>query len=173
MDMWIQKAGKGDEEAFLKILETYEKDMYRMAFVYVKRKEDALDVVQEAAYRAYRGIGRLKKEEYFKTWLMRIVINCAKDHGRKMGREDVMEAGDLEAALPKTEGGVEAVIRRLTLEEMMGSLTAEERTAVVLKYHYGYSFEEMAFILEKPLGTVKTVLYRALKKLRERMEKEE
>lgn len=73
----MKKAQKGNDKAFLNIFQQYEEDIYRMAFLYVKNQEDALDVVQEVAYKSFKKIHTLKKPEYFKTWLMKITINCA------------------------------------------------------------------------------------------------
>lgn len=73
----MKKAQKGNDKAFLKIFQQYEEEVYRMAFLYVKNQEDALDVVQEVAYQSFKNIHTLKKPEYFKTWLMKITINCA------------------------------------------------------------------------------------------------
>ena len=73
----IKKAQKGNDKAFLKLFQQYENDIYRMAYVYVKNKEDALDVVQEVAYQSFKKIDTLKQPEYFKIWLMKITINCS------------------------------------------------------------------------------------------------
>ena len=73
----IKKAQKGNDKAFLTLFQQYEQDIYRTAFVYVKNQSDALDVVQETAYRSFKSIKDLKEPKYFKTWLIRIAISCA------------------------------------------------------------------------------------------------
>ena len=70
----VKKAQKGDDRAFIKLFQRYEADIYRMAYVYVKNESDALDVVQEVAYRAFKKIETLKDPDYFKTWLIKITI---------------------------------------------------------------------------------------------------
>ena len=82
MDL-IKKAQKGNDKAFLTLFQEYEQDIYRMAYIYVKNQNDALDVVQETAYRSFKSIGTLKEPRYFKTWLMRIAISCSLDILRK------------------------------------------------------------------------------------------
>ena len=72
-----------DRHTFETQFAQYEADLYRIAYVYVKNPQDALDVMQEAAYRAYKNRKTLKEPKYFKTWLTRITINCAIDHIRK------------------------------------------------------------------------------------------
>ncbi len=164
MDKLVKKAQKGNEKAFLKLFQTYEEELYRIAFLYVKNKEDALDVIQETAYRSFKNLGFLKNAEYFKTWLTKITINCAIDHIRKNKKvvqlnpeyEEFMESYD------------EDILLKLTLDELMGTLNEYEKSIVILKYYYEYTFKEISEILEVPLGTGKSILYRALGKLRKK-----
>ena len=82
MEELLQKAQRGDEKAFLELFTMYENQMYRVAFLHVKNEADALDVMQEVAYRMFKNIGTVKNVEYFKTWLTRITMNCSVDNGR-------------------------------------------------------------------------------------------
>lgn len=158
----VKKAQKGDDKAFLKLFQKYEEDIYRMAYVYVRNEADALDVVQEVAYRSFKKIETLNKPEYFKTWLIKITISCAlnlikknkkvvplkPEHEEHMGAED------------------EDVPLNLTLKDLIDKLKAEEKSVVLLRFYQNHTFQEIAEILDMPLGTAKSVLYRALKKLR-------
>lgn len=92
----VKKAQKGNDKAFLKLYQQFEEDIYRLAYVYVKNKDDALDVVQEVAYQSFKKIDTLKKPEYFKTWLMKITINCAINVIRK-NKKVVLLKSDFEA----------------------------------------------------------------------------
>lgn len=83
MQNLVKKAQKGDDGAFYALFHQYEQDIYRMAFVYVKNQNDALDVVQETAYRSFKSIKTLKDPSLFKTWLIRIAVNCSLDVLRK------------------------------------------------------------------------------------------
>ena len=67
MKMLILKAQHGDAQAFMKLFSEYEQELYCIAFINVKNEADALDVMQEVAYRAFKGIKDLKNPEYFKT----------------------------------------------------------------------------------------------------------
>ena len=106
----VRKAQKGDDEAFLKLFQTYEEELYRIAYLYVKNKEDALDVIQETAYRSFKNLNSLKNVEYFKTWLTKITINCAIDYIRKNkkviqlkpGYEELIEVHDEDIPLRLT-----------------------------------------------------------------------
>ncbi|SFB50527.1 RNA polymerase, sigma subunit, SigV [Cohnella sp. OV330] len=79
----LKRAQKGDREAYAELFGQYEGDLYRAAFVYLGSSEDALDAVQETAYRSFKAIGRLKEPRFFKTWLMKIAIRCATDIFRR------------------------------------------------------------------------------------------
>ena len=75
MRLLIKKAKQQDKAAFLQLMEQQEKDLYRIAKAILKNDEDVADAMQETAQTCWEKIGTLKKEEYFKTWLTRILIN--------------------------------------------------------------------------------------------------
>nr|WP_097160261.1 sigma-70 family RNA polymerase sigma factor [Bacillus oleivorans] len=163
MHRLVEKAQIGNHRAFLKLFSEYEKDIYRAAFVYVKNQADALDVVQETAYRSFKSIKNLKEPKYFKTWLFRIAISCSIDILRKQKKvvpfiPEVQEAllQDEEEDLPLT----------LSLQDLITLLENEEKDVIILRFYHDYTLKEVAETLEIPLGTAKTILYRALKKLR-------
>ena len=166
MEELLRRARRGDARAFLQIFEKYEPTLYRTAWLYVKNEQDALDVMQEAAFRALRGIRTLEKPQFVKTWLTRIVINCALDLLRKNGGITFFGVERIENE-PRFSTAFESdALDRITLESLMNALTDAERCAVILKYCHGYTFAEMAGLMQLPLGTAKTILYRALDKLR-------
>ena len=168
MENLLRRAQEGDEKAFLEIFSRYETQMYRIAFLHVKNEEDALDVMQEAAYRMFKNIGSVKSPEYFKTWLMRITMNCAVDHIRKNSKVVQISTEYFENVEEISETYEKDVLLNATLEELMTVLDTEEKNVILLKYYYEYSFQEMSGLLKRPLGTVKSVLYRGLRKLREK-----
>ena len=146
------------------ILASYEQ-LYRLAITYVKNEQDAMDVVQESAYKAMKNAGQVKEETYIKTWLWRIVINTSLDMCKKQKRivsgvfipeeakEDVYKDWDMLAALEE-------------LEE-------RERTIVILKYFEEWKIDDIADLLKENPNTVKSILYRSLKKLKIKMSREE
>lgn len=75
MRLLIKKVKQQDKAAFLQLMEQQEKDLYRIAKAILKNDEDVADAMQETAQTCWEKIGTLKKEEYFKTWLTRILIN--------------------------------------------------------------------------------------------------
>ena len=149
------------EEQFAK----YEAELYRIAYVYVKNPQDALDVMQETAYKAYKNRSSLKEAKYMKTWLSRITINCAIDHIRR--NKPILPLEDWSEPLsPITHEEEQQIILRTTLSALMNTLDPTEKSIVILKYYEQCTFHEIAESLHLPLGTVKTTLYRALHKLR-------
>ncbi|WP_409296941.1 sigma-70 family RNA polymerase sigma factor [Peribacillus sp. SCS-26] len=162
MNKLVRKAQRGDSKAFLKLFQQYEEDIYRMAYVYVKNEEDALDVLQEVAYRSFNKIGTLKNPEYFKTWLIRIAITCSIDLVNK-NKKVVQLKPEYEEFIGLEE---EDVSLSITLQELLERLNEDEKSMVYLRFYEGYSFKEIASLAGVPLGTAKSVLYRALGKLR-------
>lgn len=71
----VRKSKKGNNLAFSTLIKTYEKDLYKVAIAMTKNEEDALDCIQEAILQSYISIKDLRQEEYFKTWLIKILIN--------------------------------------------------------------------------------------------------
>jgi RNA polymerase sigma-70 factor (ECF subfamily) len=133
-----------------------------MAYVYVKNKEDALDVVQEVAYQSYKKIDTLKNPEYFKTWLMKITMNCAINLIKKNSKM-VQLKPEYEEVIGTTE---EDIPLTLSLQDLIDGLQEEEKSVVLLRFYQNHTFKEIAELLDIPLGTAKSILYRALKKLR-------
>lgn len=130
--------------------------------MYVKNESDALDVVQEVAYRSFKKIGTLKKPEFFKTWLIKIAITCSIDLVRK-SKKVVQLNPEHEVYLGSKD---EDVSLSITLRELIERLNEEEKSIVILRFYEGYSFKEIAELLDIPLGTGKTIFYRAIGKLR-------
>jgi RNA polymerase sigma-70 factor, ECF subfamily len=166
----ISKAQKGNDKAFLALFQQYEQDIYRMAFIYVKNQSDALDVVQETAYRSFKSIKNLKEPKYFKTWLMRIAISCALDILRK--RKNVVP---LKPEFENHVAGIvnEDIISGITLKDLIEGLQEDEKSVILLRFYQGMTLKEISVVLEFPLGTVKTILYRSLTKLRNSLKGDE
>jgi RNA polymerase sigma-70 factor, ECF subfamily len=159
----IKKAQKGNDKAFLELFQQYEQDIYRMAFIYVKNQNDALDVVQETACKSFKSIKHLKEPKYFKTWLMRIAISCSLDILNKRKKVVPMKP-DFEQY---TSGYInEDLTSEITLKGLIDDLREEEKSVVLLRFYQGMTLKEVSETLNLPLGTAKTILYRALTKLR-------
>ena len=142
-----------DKEALIHecLVQNYEK-YYRMAYSYVFREQDAMDIVQEAAYRAILKSDLLKQPEYADTWICRIVIHESLRFLEvpEQGQEDKIEDVDLQRALDK--------------------LDEKERSIVVLRYFEEEKIETIGQIMNLNVSTVKSKLYRAMDKLKKYME---
>lgn len=133
-----------------------------MAYVYVKNKEDALDVVQEVAYQSFKKIDTLQKPQFFKTWLIKIAINSAINIVNK--NKKVIHLNPNYESVKGLED--ENIPLTLSIQEMIDTLEEDEKSVILLRFYHDQTFKEISNLLDIPLGTAKSVLYRALDKLR-------
>ncbi|MEK4041083.1 RNA polymerase sigma factor [Paenibacillus sp. FSL L8-0493] len=149
-----------DEEVFFKRLYVEHRKMYTVAYSYLRTEADALEVVQEASCRAWMKRKKLKDEQSFTPWLIRITINCCMDELRRKKR--VIPTEKLaEVATQEMKSN-----DRIDLERAMNRLKPKYRHVVLLKYYNDMTTIEIAKVLEKPEGTIKTWLREGLKQLR-------
>ncbi len=139
------------------VLSSYEA-MYRLAYTYVRNEADALDIVQESVYKAIKNASGVKMETHIKTWLWRIVMNTALDFIRKNKREIAVESFD--------ETGKEDCYQDFDTLQALQVLTQQEKTVVALRFFEDLKLNEIAAVLGENANTVKTILYRSLKKLK-------
>ena len=139
------------------LLSSYD-SLYRLAFTYVKNEADAMDIVQETAYKALQNSASVKNEAFIKTWLWRIAINTSLESLRGRQREISYEA--------PVEYGKEDVYMDFDTIDALDVLNEKERAVVVLRYFEDRKLQEIAAALEENLSTVKSILYRSLKKMK-------
>lgn len=135
---------------------------YRLAFSYVKNKENALDIIQEAIVKALKSIDRLEEVKYMKTWFYRILVNTAIDFIRKHQRVSIMSDEILDLHLPTSENAV----HDFDLQNAVETLPPTYKTIIFLRFFEDLKIEEIADITGDNVNTVKTRLYAALRKLR-------
>ena len=145
------------------LTDNYEK-YYRLAYSYMRNEDDALDVVQESAYRAIRDCRKVRNKDYLSTWIYRIVVNTALDMLRRKKKENITEE------LPEIP--VEDQYQDLELRTVLNQLDDKSRTIILLRYFEDLKLEDIADIVGDNLNTVKARLYRSLKKLRLNLEAE-
>ncbi len=145
------------------LTENYER-YYRLAYSYMRNENDALDVVQESAYRAIRDCRKVRNKDYLSTWIYRIVVNTALDMLRRKKKENITEE------LPEIP--VEDQYQDLELRTVLNQLDDKSRTIILLRYFEDLKLEDIADIVGDNLNTVKARLYRSLKKLRLNLEAE-
>ena len=142
------------------LIENYEK-YYRLAYGLVRSETDALDVVQESAYKAIMKSESLRKEEFVDTWLCRIVMNEANGFFRK--KRDLSDVSEMNLSTEDTYTDID-------LARAIDSLEAKEKEVVILRYFEDKKIEEIAEIMNEKVGAVKSRLYRCMEKLRTRLE---
>lgn len=142
------------------VLESYE-EMYRLAYSYVRNEQDAMDVVQESVYKCIRHAGKVREEGYIRTWVWRVVINTALDFKKARGRELALEFME---ELPAVQSDLQYDVL-----DALGALKEKERAMLILYYFEGFKLEEIADMLEMNINTLKSTLYRSLKKLKVEM----
>ena len=144
------------------LVKNYEK-YYRMAYSYVFCEQDAMDIVQESAYRAILKSDLLKQPEYVDTWICKIVINEA----LRFLKKNKLASVDMES-LP--EQGKEDEVEDIDLQRALEKLDNQERAIVVLRYFEEEKLENIGKTMNLNVNTVKSRLYRAMDKLKKYME---
>lgn len=163
----VKKAMGGSPKAFGALMEQEQEYLYRMAFLYVRQEADALDVVQDSIVKAYKSLKTLRKPEYFRTWLTKILINTAQDALRRKkpftSLEDEAEPAVREDLSPED---------RMDLYQALEDLPEKYRDVITLKYLDGYTIREISAATGMPEGTVSVYLRRAIKQLRTMLKEE-
>lgn len=156
----IIKAKNGDNEAFLELINENKLNIYRVARGILSNEHDIEDAIQNTIIKAYEKINTLKKNEFFRTWLVRILINECNEIIRKNKRiVSINESNHEEKYNDYYEN--------IDLTNAINSLSEELRVTTVLFYFEDMSIKDIALILNIPNGTVRSRLSRARKILRE------
>ena len=157
----VKKAIHGNVNAYGTLITRCQDYLYRIAFLYVKNEDLALDAVGECILQGFQSIHTLKKPEYFKTWLTRILIRCAVDLFRQMMPVAPMDT--IQAAAPESSISSE---EKWDLYDAIDVLPEKYRTVIILKYFSDMTVSEIAYAMNIPEGSVKAYLSRARKELR-------
>ena len=173
----IQRAQKGDQEAFATLVSEHQRYVYNLALRVLKNEEEALDLAQETFVRAWTALPNFRRQSQFRTWLYRIVTNLCYNRLPHLRRSLTELGDDVIAELPETEiafgnpaHGLESRELRSYLHLAIDRLDENYRLLISLRYQNELSYEEIATMLNLPLGTVKTGLFRAKEQLRRALE---
>ncbi|HET6597940.1 MAG TPA: sigma-70 family RNA polymerase sigma factor [Anaerolineales bacterium] len=173
----IQRAQKGDPEAFAVLVAEHQRYVYNLAQRILQNEEEALDLAQETFVRAWTALPNFRGQSLFRTWLYRIVTNLCYNRLPHL-RQSLTELGDdVIAELPEPDTafgdpvyGTESRELRSYLHQAIDHLDENYRLLIALRYQNELSYEEIATMLNLPLGTVKTGLFRAKQQLRRALE---
>ena len=174
--MLVEEALAGNVPAFEKLVSLYGKKIYNYCYRMTGNKEDAEDISQDVFVKSYRSLNGFKRNSQFSTWIYRIAYNACIDHHRKKkvvtvsitrsdednGKQDneiVSESLSLEEEVLMNE-------RKNAVHSAIAKLRPEYRTVILLRDIDGLSYDEIAGVLNIPLGTVKSYISRAREELR-------
>jgi RNA polymerase sigma-70 factor (ECF subfamily) len=162
----VQKSKGGDIPAFMELLKEKESLIYNICFSYTKNSYDAEDCISEASIKAFDKLKQLRNEEKFYCWFISILINVC----RKNIKNKITALSEEEVNQVRDEFSYHSIDDRIIVEELLSKLRGNERDILALRYLKDYSIKEIAVIMDMPLSTVKTKIYRSLNFLRGKME---
>lgn len=168
----VARVQKGDTRAFDLLVLKYQHKIFSLISRYVKDSDEIQDVAQEAFIKAYRALPKFRGDSAFYTWLYRIAINTAKNYLVSRSRRppsvdvDIEDAENYESALglkdiANPENALFAEELKTVVEEAIAALPEDLRTAVTLREFDGLSYEDIADVMECPVGTVRSRIFRA------------
>lgn len=163
MEELVEKAKNNNSDAFTYLILNIEKDLYCIAKSKIENENDIEDIIQETMLIAFLNIKKLKNNSFFKTWIIRILINnCNKFYKRK--KHNSLEE---DKNLPKI-GSTEIDLSNIEFENFISFLNDEERMILTLYYYLGYTTKEISEILNKKEGTIASKISRAKVKIKEK-----
>lgn len=177
----VERAQRGDKRAFGMLVEKYQRKLGRLLSRLIRDQAEVEDVVQESFIKAYRALPNFRGDSAFYTWLYRIGINTAKNYLVSMGRRpqisndvEIEDAENFEDAnelrtmeTPETELMTKEIAQ--TVNDTVASLPEELRTAITLREIEGLSYEEIATLMNCPIGTVRSRIFRARETIAEQL----
>lgn len=168
----VERVQQGDKNAFNLLVTKYQHKVSNLVSRYVSNHSDVPDIVQEAFIKAYRALPNFRGESAFYTWLYRIAVNCAKNHSVALGRKP--PSNDVEVEDAEFYDGGEALRENASPEKVLltqeikkvifdtiAQLPDDLRMAINFREIEGLSYEEIATIMECPVGTVRSRIFRA------------
>ncbi len=167
----VERVQRGDKRAFDLLVLKYQHKIVGLVSRYIRDQDEVLDVTQEAFIKAYRALPRFRGDSAFYTWLYRIAINTAKNYlvsrSRRPPDTDIDVDGEFQSdsAVLRDVDGPEGVVATEELEKTIygaiDGLPEELKIAVTLREFEGLSYEEIAEVMECPVGTVRSRIFRA------------
>ncbi len=169
----VERAQRGEKHAFELLVTKYQRKLIRLLSRFIRDSSEVEDVAQEAFIKAYRALPNFRGDSAFYTWLYRIGINTAKNYlvasGRRaptstgMDAEEAEDLGETELLQDVNTPENQMMSRQVaeTVNQTLEKLPEELRTAITLREMEGLSYEEIASIMNCPIGTVRSRIFRA------------
>jgi RNA polymerase sigma-70 factor (ECF subfamily) len=177
----VERVQRGERKAFDLLMLKYQHRIAKLIARYVQDPSEVLDVAQEAFMKAYRAIPRFRGDSAFYTWMYRIAINTAKNHLAAQARRpresgvDVTDAEQFDGAtelkeFATPEGLVLTEEIQRTVVAAIEALPEDLKVAITLRELEGLSYEDIARVMECPIGTVRSRIFRAREAINERLD---
>lgn len=168
--IWIRKIKEGDRSAFRHLYETTVHDVYRTVVFLTTHQQDIEDIMNEIYIKVWASIGNYDTDRPFRPWLHGLVIRQVQDWRRKMWRKfRIIEKQTRLELTPEGPNTEHAIVFQETSRELLQavhSLSYKLRIVILLRYFHDYSLNQIAEVLDLPVGTVKSRHHSALKQLR-------
>lgn len=165
----LRQAIQGDEESFSKIVETYQRPVFNLCYRMLGQAQEAEDAAQETFWRAYQNLRRYDQQRSFATWLLSIAAHYCIDQQRKRRFPtlalELLPEEDAPDPAPNPERVFAQLEERGQLQNLLARLGPQDRAAIILRYWYEFSEEEIAKSLSLTVSAVKSRLHRARKEL--------
>ncbi len=169
----IQKAGKGDGNAFGTLYDAYMPRIYRFVFLKTGRKQDAEDITHQVFLSAWQNIGKYESKGFpFSSWLYRIASNAVIDHYRTKREHRNIETvpEEIIAETPDLEGRIDTAFELELVKTALSQLEEDQQNILLMKFVDELSNKEIAEALGKNEGTVRVIQHRALKQLKKHVD---
>lgn len=165
MEEIIERAKKGDNQAFTVLITNIQCELYKIAKLRLKSDDDINEAVQETIIKAYSSIKKLKNNQYFKTWIIKILINECNSIYQK-NKKNQFEEYDENINIYENIDNINQKISELDFFILIENLKYEEKIAITLYYLEGLSTKEISKILKQPEATIKTRISRSKEKIK-------
>jgi RNA polymerase sigma-70 factor (ECF subfamily) len=179
----VKQSIQGDTRAFEELVSHYHNKIYALAYRYMGNEEDAYDMAQEAFLKAFRSLHTFKGNSSFSTWLYRVTTNVCLDELRRRKRRIIplsldeplasQEGDEVEKEIADSSPGVDIIYEQKEfsqyIQQLLNEMKPEHKTAIVLRDVIGFSYEEIAEVMNCSMGTVKSRISRAREVLRKKI----
>jgi RNA polymerase sigma-70 factor (ECF subfamily) len=163
----VARVLKGDRQAYALLVDEYKSPIYNLAYRMTGNLEDADDLTQETFIRAYQYLWRYDTSKKFFTWLYTLALNLIRNHFKKNKYNKSSEELSANLLADKNPSPETELIETQEISVYLLRLEDESRALLIMKFHQGLTFEEIAQITGKSLSAVKMRIYRGLEKLKE------
>lgn len=163
VEILVKRAKQGDKDALVQLIMAKKQDYYKLAYIYMKNKDDSLDAMSDMIVILNEKIHQLKKADAFYSWSNTILVNCCKKLLKEKSKLISLDNIDEESC----EGELKIKADQIVVEEHLSKLSEKHQEVIKLKYYLDLDYQTISDILRIPIGTVKSRISIGLKNLKE------